>query len=221
MLFKNVELINKLQTFENKLDVIINNFNVISFNQENTRCCDCETRERNIYNDLTDYIESKFKTFENDIVGKLDELKHDESKSETPEVTQEDVKRLIDEHKKSLTEELRNICTVSDKNLRQDLNSCILGIKSDIVTEIKKYYEIQSGNSRQAYDSYTSHIIEVSSKQNVIDSKIDSFYYDNEIIKHQLLLEEEIRKYYDEITSLKLTIDTTMKDIDELITKFK
>ena len=221
MLFhKNVDLINKFQSLENKIDVIMNEFKVLSFNQENIRCCDCEKREADIFRDLTAYIESKFNSFENDIVEKLDILTNLEQ-TKPSQVTQEDVKQLIDNHRNSLTEELKNICTVSDKNLRQDLNSFILGIKYDIISEIKKYYEIQSTRSQELNNIQTNQIVSISDKQNIIENKIDTFCYDNEMIKHQLLLEEEIRKYYDEITSLKSHINTSISEVDKIISEFK
>lgn len=228
MIFKkNIDVINKFQCLENKVDDLLNRFEILSFSQENTRCCDCEKREKAIYKDLTEYLDSKFTSFENDIIHKLEESKNSDLKS-VPHLTHEDIKSLIDNHKTSLTQELENICSVSDKNLRLDLNSLLLGMKSDIIIEIKKYYQIQETNIREVGESQKNKILEVgesqaqqvfklSDKQNVMMSKIDAFSYDNEMIKHQLLLEEEIRTYYDEITSLKNTIDKTLKDIDQVI----
>lgn len=53
-------------------------------------------------------------------------------------------------------------------------------------------------------------------KENItaINDKLNILFFDNEIIKHQLLLEDEIRKYGDEINNLSLIINNTIKTID-------
>lgn len=50
-----------------------------------------------------------------------------------------------------------------------------------------------------------------------IEEKIGHIYYENEIIKHQLSLGDEIRKIGDTITTLENDIHTKIKEIDELI----
>ena len=43
-------------------------------------------------------------------------------------------------------------------------------------------------------------------------------HYENEVIKHQLLLEEELRKYDNEIDSLKQQVEETLGQVNKLIT---
>lgn len=54
-------------------------------------------------------------------------------------------------------------------------------------------------------------------KINEIYNKIDMLYYENETIKHQLLLEEDIRKYECEINTLANIINKTILDIDKIL----
>ena len=54
-------------------------------------------------------------------------------------------------------------------------------------------------------------------KINEIYNKIDMLYYENETIKHQLLLEEDIRKYECEINTLANIINKTIVDIDKIL----
>ena len=52
-----------------------------------------------------------------------------------------------------------------------------------------------------------------------ISSKIDSVYFENELIKHQLLLEDEIRNAIEKINSLNVVVNTTISEIDDVISK--
>lgn len=47
-----------------------------------------------------------------------------------------------------------------------------------------------------------------------LHAKIDALFYDNEVIKHQLMLEEEIRKYGQEIERLSSFVQRAIQDID-------
>lgn len=50
-----------------------------------------------------------------------------------------------------------------------------------------------------------------------VDTKLNSLFYENEIIKHQLLIEDELRKYSDEISSLKTEIKNVLDDINSIV----
>jgi hypothetical protein len=52
-------------------------------------------------------------------------------------------------------------------------------------------------------------------------NKIDLLYYENETIKHQFLIEENIRKYEFEIDNLKTSINTTIEMINTILMKVK
>lgn len=60
-------------------------------------------------------------------------------------------------------------------------------------------------------------IMDFDEKLNEIYSKIDLLYYENETIKHQFLLEEDIRKYECEINSLSNIINKTIQEIEKIM----
>lgn len=78
-----------------------------------------------------------------------------------------------------------------DGNLRKDLHQFILGIKDEIIK------------------STIEHIndIKINEKLNNIDNKVSQFFYDNEIIKQQLSIENDLRKYMDEIDDINETVN--------------
>lgn len=47
-----------------------------------------------------------------------------------------------------------------------------------------------------------------------LNSKIDNIFYENEIIKHQFLLEDDIRKYSDEIDNLNKEVNNMLENIN-------
>jgi hypothetical protein len=57
----------------------------------------------------------------------------------------------------------------------------------------------------------------ISGKFDVIDVKLNSIYFENEIIKHQLLLEDEIRKSIEEIGNINTCIDETVAKINKIL----
>jgi hypothetical protein len=52
-----------------------------------------------------------------------------------------------------------------------------------------------------------------------MDKKLDSIYFENELIKHQLTLEDEIRKLIDEVSNIHSIIKNTISGLDVLIKK--
>ena len=52
---------------------------------------------------------------------------------------------------------------------------------------------------------------------NSINNRVDGFYFENETIKHQLLLEEEIRGYNDDIDQIKLLIENVKLTINDTL----
>ena len=52
-----------------------------------------------------------------------------------------------------------------------------------------------------------------------MDKKLDSIYFENELIKHQLALEDEIRKLIDEVSNIHSIINNTINDLDIIIKK--
>lgn len=59
----------------------------------------------------------------------------------------------------------------------------------------------------------------VNSKIDTISQKLDSLYFDNEKIKHQLFLENELKKTIQDIDNLSITIHNTIELINYTIYK--
>jgi hypothetical protein len=82
--------------------------------------------------------------------------------------------------------------TKKDLSLRQDLQEFLIGLQSNITTGLLN-------NKNEIITDLTSLV----QKVNDIDVNVKSFYYDNEIIKHQLLLQEELQTYNIEIDNIR------------------
>lgn len=65
----------------------------------------------------------------------------------------------------------------------------------------------------------TIHQDTFSNKLDNLDIKLDKVYFENQVIKHQLLLEDHIRESINEIDDLSFAIKQTISQIDTL-TKF-
>lgn len=128
----NIDLINRLEKIENKLDILNINFNSRLY-------CNCRDKDICIYKELCDYLEIKFR-------------------------------------------------------------DCIL-------------------NSNTSNDAVLQQITDLNQSFNTIDVKLNSIYFENEIIKHQLLLQDEIRQCILEIDTITLTINSILKKIDDLTSK--
>ena len=50
-----------------------------------------------------------------------------------------------------------------------------------------------------------------------INTKLDGLYYENEVIKHKLFLENELRKYEDDISTLKHAVNATIESVSKVI----
>jgi len=108
----------------------------------------------------------------------------------------------------NLFEQKSNQEIALNNKLRNDLNSFLIGIQSNIISQVKN-------NNQESINSIgLSTLIESIDK---INTKVDSFFYENEIIKHQLSLEEQYRKYNDEIEGLKITIVNSTNIINNIL----
>jgi hypothetical protein len=105
-------------------------------------------------------------------------------------------------HKNENNETLKLFIKEHDQKLRSDLHSFILGIKQEICKDIS---EIKSHYLKDVKDTLT-----------LISNNVDGFFFDNETIKHQLQIEEDIRKYMDDIDAIKLTIEDLNNDINNI-----
>lgn len=92
-----------------------------------------------------------------------------------------------------------------------------------IYKELCDYLEIKFRdcilNSSKPNDAVLQQITDLNQSFNTIDVKLNSIYFENEIIKHQLLLQDDIRQYILEIDTITLTINSIIKKIDDFKSK--
>ena len=128
----------------------------------------------------------------------------------------------FDERIRTKIDNLNTTVDTNDISLRNNLQEILISIKNDIIANI---------NHNQHHPSNLDDFITNITKQiSTINNKVDGFYFENETIKHQFLLEEEIRGYNDEIDQMKIlignlksTIDITLKNnnFEQLKTKYQ
>ena len=74
------------------------------------------------------------------------------------------------------------------KNLRHDLNNVLAGIKNELKNDVTLLI-------------------------NSFNKKTDKLFFDNEVIKHHILLEETLKTYIDKIESLKNNIKKVLSEL--------
>jgi hypothetical protein len=66
-------------------------------------------------------------------------------------------------------------------------------------------------------DNIYTRLDTIEHKLNNIDSSVNQIYFENQIIKHQLLLEDRIRESVNEIDDLAIKIKQSISKIDQLV----
>lgn len=104
------------------------------------------------------------------------------------------------------TDEYNKKLQLFDNKLRENIHDILISIKNDIIESIHK-------NTHTVDDEINN----LTNIINTLDEKISGLYNENESFKHQLLLEHDIRSYYDEINGMKLLLENLKKSIDEML----
>ena len=171
MMFKkisNIDLINKLEKIENKLDILNMNLNSSQI------YCNCKDKDMCIYKELCEYLEFQFKQ----CIDKIGE----------------------------------NKCNLITTN--QELTNNFTNILKQI-TELNKNNIINlTNNNSQVIQTLESFENKINDKFNTINVKLNSIYFENEIIKNQLALQDEIRQSILEIDNITNSINQIVKKID-------
>ena len=264
-----VDLLNKFNNIENKMDILNNKFETLTFMDG---CCDCKKRENKIYIDLQEFLEVKLLDIKESL---LESIHATTKKEEKEELNLEDklktvVEDVYNKYRGELISVLQKCCeSRSDKtdlynhinNLNNNINNVvkeitqtrvnlstdILQVKTDVITnasnvDISLRNDLQTflvglhtdmnhnmttyltSNSQQLNgfkEDLDTKIKDINYSINKIGTRVNEFYYENEGIKHQLLLEEEIRGYNDEIDNVKI-LATHLKDmIEEALLKYQ
>lgn len=188
-----IDLFNKLNTIENKLDVfaIHKTQNVTQENQEKE--------------DISQSVSNKYMHLEN---------KFDIACS-------------------TMETNLKIFIKQQDQKLRSDLHSFILGIKQEICKETLEHINTLTNNLKEENKNLGSNektditlkdnniLKDIKETLTLVSSNVDGFFFDNETIKHQLQIEEDIRKYMDDIDALKISIEKINNSINTLIIELK
>ena len=116
------------------------------------------------------------------------------------------------------TDVIKDIVTNSlglDASLRSDLQTFLVGLQTDMNHNMTTYLSSNSQQLNAFKEDIDNKIKDINDSINNIGTRVNEFYYENEGIKHQLLLEEEIRGYNDEIDNVKI-LATHLKDTIEI-----
>jgi hypothetical protein len=123
-----------------------------------------------------------------------------------------ELKHRLDKIEKSL-DEINS--TTFLKNEFDKLTNLYNEIKYESISNQKKINESIS-NQKKINDSNKELFI---SKIESISKKLDTLYFDNETIKHQLFLENELKKSIQDIDNLSIAIHNTIELINYTIYK--
>lgn len=116
----------------------------------------------------------------------------------------------IDKNTEKLNDKIDNKIDSSINKLTDKLNNNLINYAHENENKNIEEYIINEACKRINEKNKT----EINENITIINDKLDILFFDNEIIKHQLLLEDEIRKYGDEINNLSLIINKTIKTIE-------
>lgn len=220
MMFKkisNIDLSNKIDNIENKIDII----NLRLDSQTTEGCCDCKSREKVIYSQIKDYLEEKFNKFTHDITVKLNDK----------EVINTVFLKYHNEILENIDKIILNINVLKNENSNENSNGN-LELPEEFFVKLQNSINLQNNKEfcdivKNVEDLHTLYMSKMDNQSDIaknlydilikLDNKINMLYFENEIIKHQLLLEEELRKYNDEIDNLKSLIEVKIKDINNVI----
>lgn len=191
---KNIDLLNKITDIENKIDILNNRLK-----DSTLHCCcnDVETTEIEFSKEIKDYLETKILDFNNEIKEINQNNKISEKIVNTNNILITNFNKMFEDYKIEVVNNLEKIFDTLYNYNKKDIvasNDQYLK-KMDIINKISNFEN------------------NINTKISLLDSKVDNLYFDNEIIKHQLLLEEEIRKYTDEIDNLSLIIEKTISEL--------
>ena len=105
--------------------------------------------------------------------------------------------------------ELLNKLVKVETKIDSGKDKCSLNYANYIIEQVKNIFSTNYNDIYKKLDI-------IDEKINNMDSNINQIYFDNEVIKHQLLLEGILRDSIDEIDNLSITIKQTILKIDKL-----
>ena len=112
---------------------------------------------------------------------------------------------------------LLEVTKKQDEKLHTDLHNFLLGLETNIVKSLKDKIDVNVDQITQIKSDLKTNFYTMLKS---MDDKVDGFYFENELVKHQLSLEEDIRMYNDDIESMKIAIQNKTNEIDNIIQKY-
>jgi uncharacterized protein (DUF342 family) len=210
-MFNKIGIINKIEKVENKIDILLNHIESDTI----FGCCDCKKRESVFCLELKNYVEDKMTQLEKDWNDKFANI--DASLNCFTDILHGYKTDLVS-NLEILSEHISKTPRETNKNILSTLQEMIEAIKQDQKIQYRKLLESVSllSNVNKQMEMQVKKISELNTNT---QKKLDVLFYENEIIKHQLLLEEEIRRYNDEIANIRYKVNKTLEDIDNIINK--
>lgn len=212
----NADLMSRLINLENKIDIV--NTKIDSQSQLLEGCCDCKNREVLVYKELKDYIEDKFSQLSNGIIERLNN--QDQINNNIRLDTLKICDDVFEKYKTDIMDNLQTIITnISISNIQGggDSEFCTTFIIDKVRDEFSTYkvgIEAKLSDLNMCLKRLTE---ESSNRFSSVGMKLDSIYYENEVIKHQLKLEDDIRNTIEEVNNLNNIIACTISQIDKFI----
>lgn len=217
---KNIDILNQILVLDSKFDILNNKLNEKDKTLEG--CCDCKLKEMQIYKEIKEYLEIKFLDFNNQVIEMNKNNKINEKIINSNNLLIKNFNKMFEEYREEVVNNLANIITTLSNYNKKDtsiLNEKYIE-KMDILYKLEhfekevlnKFSHFES-NFNKLENNLNTKCENVLTNFQLLNTKIDNLYYENENIKHQLLLEDEIRKCSDEIDNLSLLIKTTINEM--------
>lgn len=239
-LIQNIELLSSSHVHKDNLSSssvksldLNDNDNGNENNNENDNSSSSSSSDSNINTPLTiNEIEDKIKLVIEDVYNKQrDEListlkKCCETQSSKTDLfnmfhsMNQNINNILVQTKDEITHNIIEHSKSSDLSLRNDLQTFLVGLQKEVGINIQQ----SSTTCIQKIDGYQDEInrrIEDLKKiLSNITSSVNGFYYENEAVKHQLSLEDDIRKYHDEIQNIKILATNMKINIESMLENY-
>jgi hypothetical protein len=184
---KNIDLLNKIDALENKLDILNTSLNNVSSIKG---CCDCQNRELIIYQEIKDYLEMKIGEFNNQI----------ERLNKNNQINE----KIINTN---------NMLIIEFNKMFQEYRNEIIDNLQKIIDNLYNYNKDSISVSNTGYIQKMDIIERINDLEKDMDLKMSDLYFENQLIKHRFVLEEEIRKCSDEVNNLSVIIEKTLSEL--------
>lgn len=109
----------------------------------------------------------------------------------------------------------------TDLSLRTDLQTFLVGLQKELNTNFHGQNETFTTKLNSYNEELNNRLLDLNKLLNSVKTSVNGFYYENELIKHQLVLEDDIRKYNDEIENIKLLATNMKNSIDSILSDYE